>query len=330
MMGATIKSIGIYRPELEVTNAFFEAYLETSDEWIRERTGIERRYFSSEDEYTSDLCVKAVEALKKNHHTSVDDVDFVIVATSTPDQILPNVASRVQARLGISNAGCIDLSAACGGFVYGLILAKGLIAAQTHRRILVIGAETLSKAIDLSDRNSCILFGDGAGAVIVEASSDNHVFEPLTDTDGSLGKELFISHLSQTVDGEPILGDGKMHQNGRAVFRWAVSTLVKNIPVLLEKNKMTLEQVDYLIPHSANIRILEAVCKNLDFPMERCMESVRSYGNTSAASIPIAWYNGLASGKIKQNDQLLLIGFGGGLTCAGICLENKIVLGEAD
>lgn len=330
MMGATIKSIGIYRPEREVTNAFFEAYLETSDEWIRERTGIERRYFSSEDEYTSDLCVKAVEALKKNHHTSVDDVDFVIVATSTPDQILPNVASRVQARLGISNAGCIDLSAACGGFVYGLILAKGLIAAQTHRRILVIGAETLSKAIDLSDRNSCILFGDGAGAVIVEASSDNHVFEPLTDTDGSLGKELFISHLSQTVDGEPILGDGKMHQNGRAVFRWAVSTLVKNIPVLLEKNKMTLEQVDYLIPHSANIRILEAVCKNLDFPMERCMESVRSYGNTSAASIPIAWYNGLASGKIKQNDQLLLIGFGGGLTCAGICLENKIVLGEAD
>lgn len=330
MMGATIKSIGIYRPEREVTNAFFEAYLETSDDWIRARTGIERRYFASDDEYTSDLCVQAVKSLQKSSKTSIEDVDFIIVATSTPDQILPNVASRVQARLNISNAGCIDISSACGGFVYGIILAKGLIAAQTHRKVLVIGAETLSKAIDLSDRNSCILFGDGAGAVIVEASSDNHVFEPLTDTDGSLGKELFISHLSEKVDGEPILGDRKMHQNGRAVFKWAVSTLVKNIPMLVEKNKMNLDQIDFLIPHSANIRILEAVCKNLDFPMEKCMESVRNYGNTSAASIPIAWYNGLASGKIKQHDQLLLIGFGGGLTCAGICLENDIVLSETN
>jgi 3-oxoacyl-[acyl-carrier-protein] synthase III len=329
-MNATIKSIGIYHPEREITNSFFETYLETSDEWIRERTGIERRYFSSEDEYTSDLCVKAVQALQKNHNTDIQEVDFVIVATSTPDQILPSVASRVQARLNIPNAGCIDVSAACGGFVYGIVLAKGLVAAQTHHKILVIGAETLSKAIDLSDRNSCILFGDGAGAVIVEASSGNHVFEPLTDTDGSLGKELFISHLSEVVDGEPILGDRKMHQNGRAVFKWAVSTLIKNIPALVAKNNKSLDQIDFLIPHSANIRILEAVCKNLDFPMERCIESVRNYGNTSAASIPIAWYNGLASGKIKQHDQLLLIGFGGGLTCAGICLENNIVLGKAD
>lgn len=327
MMGATIKSIGIYSPEREVTNSFFEAYLQTSDQWIRERTGIERRYFASENEYTSDLCVKAVEALQKNHQTNLEEIDFIIVATSTPDQILPNVASRVQARLNIPNAGCIDVSAACGGFVYGIILAKGLIAAQTHRKILVIGAETLSKAIDLSDRNSCILFGDGAGAVIVEASAENRIFDALTDTEGNLGKELFMSHLSETVDNHPILADRKMHQNGRAVFKWAVSTLVKNIPLLVAKNNMSLDQIDFLVPHSANIRILEAVCKNLEFPMERCLESVRNHGNTSAASIPLAWYGGLASGKIKQHDRLLLIGFGGGLTSAGICLENDIVIG---
>jgi 3-oxoacyl-[acyl-carrier-protein] synthase III len=329
-MNATIKSIGIYHPEREITNSFFETYLETSDQWIRERTGIEKRYFSLENEYTSDLCVKAVEALQKNHKTDVQEVDFIIVATSTPDQILPSAASRVQAKLGIPHAGCIDISAACGGFVYGIILAKGLIAAQTHRKVLVIGAETLSKAIDLSDRNSCILFGDGAGAVIVEVSSENHIFNALTDTEGNLGKELFISHLSETVDGEPILADRKMHQNGRAVFKWAVSTLVKNIPILVAKNNWKLDDIDFLIPHSANIRILEAVCKKLELPMEKCVESIRNYGNTSAASIPIAWYNGLVSGKIKSHDQLLLIGFGGGLTCAGICLENNIVLEKVD
>lgn len=325
-MNATIKSIGIYLPEREVPNSFFEAYLETSDQWIRDRTGIEHRYFSAEDEYTSDLCVKAVRSLANRFDTNLSEVDFIIVATSTPDQILPNVASRVQAQLGIPNAGCIDVSAACGGFVYGLILAKGLIAAETHKKVLVIGAETLSKAIDLSDRNTCILFGDGAGAVIVEASEENHVLKALTNTEGESGKELFMSHLSDTISGESILADGKMHQNGRAVFRWAVSTLINRVPELLAKNNLELTDIDFLIPHSANIRILETACKNLDFPIEKCAESIRHHGNTSAASIPIAWYDALISGKIQRGDKLVLIGFGGGLTSAGICVENDIVM----
>lgn len=323
-MNATINSIGIYHPLKEVKNTYFEEFLETTDQWIRERTGIENRYFSSENEYTSDLCVKAVEALVKNHNTNVEDIDFVLVATSTPDQTLPSVASQVQTRMNIPYAGCMDISAACGGFVYGIILAKGLIAAQTHRKILVIGAETLTKVTDFSDRNSCILFGDGAGAVIVEANVENHILKTITNTDGSYGKDLYLSHRNTLINGVPIVSDNKIHQNGRTVFKWAVSTLTKKIQDLVSINDMTLEDIDFLIPHSANLRILEAVCKELGIHMEKCMESIRNYGNTSAASIPIAWYNGITSGRIKPKDKLLLIGFGGGLTCAGICLQNNI------
>ncbi|MFT4073268.1 MAG: beta-ketoacyl-ACP synthase III [Dysgonamonadaceae bacterium] len=323
-MSATIKSIGIYHPEKEITNSFFEEYLNTSDKWIRERTGIIKRYFTREDEYTSDLCVNAVKALQRNHDYNLAEIDFIIVATSTPDQIIPNVASRVQAQLEIPQAGCIDVSAACGGFVYGLILAKGLIAAGTHKKVLIIGAETMSKIIDMKDRNSCILFGDGAGAVIMEANEENHVFKTLTATDGNNGKELFMSNLSGVVSGEQILHDRQMHQNGRAVFKWAVSTLEHKIPELLEQNGWTLQDVDYFIPHSANIRILESVSQRLDIPMEKCIESIRNFGNTSAASIPLAWHEGILSGKIKPGDNLLLIGFGGGLTSAGICLKNNI------
>lgn len=323
-MSATIKSIGIYHPEKEITNSFFEEYLNTSDKWIRERTGIIKRYFTREDEYTSDLCVNAVKALQRNHDYNLAEIDFIIVATSTPDQIIPNVASRVQAELEIPQAGCIDVSAACGGFVYGLILAKGLIAAGTHKKVLIIGAETMSKIIDMKDRNSCILFGDGAGAVIMEANEENHVFKTLAATDGNNGKELFMSNLSGVVSGEQILHDRQMHQNGRAVFKWAVSTLEHKIPELLEQNGWTLQDVDYFIPHSANIRILESVSQRLDIPMEKCIESIRNFGNTSAASIPLAWHEGILSGKIKPGDNLLLIGFGGGLTSAGICLKNNI------
>lgn len=323
-MNATIKSIGIYHPQKRIDNAYFENILDTSDQWIRKRTGIENRFFSLKNEYTSDLCVKAVQALAKNHDTQLDNIDFIIVATSTPDQTLPSVASQVQIRMNIPNAGCMDISAACGGFVYGLILAKGLIAAQTHKKVLVIGAETLSKVTDFTDRSSCILFGDGAGAVIVEASEDNHILKAITDTDGSYGKDLYLSHQIAPINGETIISDNKIHQNGKTVFKWAVSSLVKKIQDLVSKNKMTLDDIDFFIPHSANIRILETVCKELGISMDKCIESIRNYGNTSAASIPIAWYNGLVAGKIKPKDKLLLIGFGGGLTCAGVCLLNNI------
>ena len=323
-MNTTISSIGIYVPQNRIDNHYFENFLETSDEWIKSRTGITHRYYAQDNEYTSDLCIKAVENLAKEHDENLKDIDFIIVATSTADQVIPNIASQVQAKLNISNAGCIDICAACAGFVYGIILAKGLIAAKNHKKILVIGAETLSKVTDFTDRTSCILFGDGAGAVIVKASNENYIFDALTDTDGSYGKDLYLAHQNAPINMQAIDFNNKINQNGRVVFKWAVSTLTEKIQELAAMNNIQLQDIDWFIPHSANIRILESVCENLHIPMSKCVESIRNYGNTSAASIPIAWYNGIKTGKIKLGDQLLLTGFGGGLTCAGICLENRI------
>lgn len=325
-MGAVINSIGAYAPEKKVDNRYFETILDTSEEWISSRTGIIQRYYVRDDEFTSDLCVKAVENLSANFNKEITDVDFIIVATSTPDQVMPNVASQVQTRLNIKNAGCIDIYAACSGFVYGIILAKGLIAAKTHKKILVIGAEALSRVLDFSERNSCILFGDGAGAVIVEASNENYLFEAVTETDGSHGKDLYLAPQQVKINGEEVLCNNTIHQNGKTVFKWAVSTLISKVQELITLNQIQLENIDWLIPHSANMRILESVCTNLNMPMEKCLESIRNYGNTSAATIPLAWYNGVMDGKVKPDDKLLLVGFGGGLTSAGIYLQNKINL----
>jgi len=325
-MNATITSIGIYAPESKIDNLHFEKIIDTNYEWIRQRTGIQNRYYAKEDEYTSDLCVHAVENLLESNEADIADVDFIIVATSTPDHAVPSVASQVQARLGIKKAGCIDISAACAGFVYGIILAKGLIASGAYNKILIIGAETLSKVTNFADRTSCILFGDGAGAIIIEASAENFVFKGLTETDGSYGQDLYLSHQPAKINDQKIIDDNKLHQNGRAVFKWAISTLVEKTKDLIALNERSLQDVDWLVPHSANLRILEAACEGLDFPINKCLESIKEYGNTSAASIPIAWFNGLKSGKVKVNDMIILAGFGGGLTFASTLIQNKIAL----
>ncbi len=325
-MNTVINSIGIYIPETKIDNSYFEKIVDTTDQWIMQRTGICSRYYSNENEYTSDLCVKATENLITLNKVDITDVDFIIVATSTPDHIIPSVASRVQARLNIKNAGCIDISGACARFVYGIILAKGLIASGEHKKILVIGAETLSKVTDFNDRSSCILFGDGAGAVIVESSDKNYIFKSISETDGTYGKDLYLSNESAQINDHQIINDNKIHQNGRAVFKWATLTLINKVKELAEANQMDLGEVDWLIPHSANLRILEAACETLNFPIEKCLESIREYGNTSAASIPIAWFNGLKTGKIKMDDNIILAGFGGGLTYSSICIKNRIQL----
>lgn len=323
-MNATINSIGIYHPEKEIRNSFFEKYIQTSDQWIRERTGIEKRYFATDDEYTSDMCVKAAQNLSLNYNKDLTDIDFIIVATTTPDQLIPSVASQVQSRLKIKNAGTIDIASACAGFVNGIILAKGLIAANTHKKVLVIGADMLSKKIDMEDRTTCVLFGDGAGAVLVEASEENHLFETITGTNGDYGKDLYLSNQNAPINGIEIIANDKFHQNGRVVYKWAVQTLTSGLKELSEMNNLTLDQTDYYIPHSANFRMLEAVFKELNVPIEKCLDSVRKYGNTSAGSVPLAWFEGLREGKVKKGDKLSLIGFGGGFTYAGICIENNI------
>lgn len=324
-MSATITSIGIYHPEKEIRNSYFENFLDTSDTWIRERTGIERRFYTAPNEYTSDLCVKAALNLSKEYNKDLYDVDYIIVATSTPDQPMPSVASQVQSRLNIPNAGTIDISSACAGFVNGIILAKGLIASGTHKKILVIGADTLSKVTDFMDRTTCILFGDGAGAVIVEKSEKNSLFNTITGTNGDYGKDLYLAHQNAPISNVEVIANSKLHQNGRVVYKWAVQTLTNGLHELAEKNNVKLEDIDYFIPHSANYRLLEAVFNELSISMNKCLDSVRLFGNTSAASIPLAWYNGIKDGKLKLNDKVMLVGFGGGFTYAGIYTQNNIV-----
>ena len=216
------------------------------------------------------MCVQAAINLSDNYNKDLSDVDFIIVATTTPDQIVPNVASQVQTRLKIPHAGAIDISCACAGFCNGLILAKGLVAAGTHKKILVFGADTLSKVTDFTDRTTCILFGDAAGAVIVERSEENCLLETITETNGEFGKDLYLTSQKNSINDEEVIANNKLHQNGRIVY------------------------------------------------------SVRKYGNTSAASIPLAWYEGIRSNKIQLNDKLLLMGFGGGFTYGGICIKNQI------
>jgi 3-oxoacyl-[acyl-carrier-protein] synthase-3 len=317
-MNARIAAIGVYTPSKIINNQWFENFIETNDEWIISRTGIRERRMAEENEFTSDLCVKAIEnLLKENPSVNLDGVDFILVGTTTADQIMPSMASQVQNRLAIKNCGCLDIMAACAGFCYGLVLAKGLIAAGTHKKILVLGAETLSKFTDFKDRTTCILFGDAAGVALVEASETPGILNCVTGTDGSHGKDLYLSQHAVSVNGEPIDANGKIHQNGKVVFKWAVQNITQKVTELVCLNQMQLDDLDWIILHSANLRIIEAVATGLHFPMDKMLTSIELFGNTSSASIPLAWDLAVKAGKIKKGNKVLMIGFGGGLTFAG-------------
>ena len=321
-MDSKITAIGVYTPSKRITNDWFADKIETNNEWIISRTGIKERRFAEPDEYTSDLCVKAAKnLLAENPGINLYGVDFILVGTTTADQVMPSMASQVQNALNIPNAGCLDIMAACAGFVYGIVLAKGLIAAGTHKKILVFGAETLSKFTDFNDRTSCILFGDGAGVALVEPSDQSKIGNAITGTDGSHGKDLYLSQHASVVNGEEIVPNGKIHQNGKVVFKWAIQTISNKVGELLAKNAMTLDQLDWVILHSANLRIIEAVAAELNYPMDKMLTSIECYGNTSSASIPLAWDLAAKAGKIKKGNKMLLLGFGGGLTFAGVIVE---------
>jgi len=316
-MQAKITAISTYVPERIVDNHYFENIVETNDEWIVSRTGIHTRHYASEFEFTSHLCMGAVRALEEEHQVSLADVDFIIVATVTPDQHMPGVATQVQDKLGLTGAGAIDISAACAGFSYAVILAQGLIAAGSHKKILVFGAETLTKVTNFEDRTSCVLFGDGAGVMLIEASEKGNIFGTITGSQGDGGKDLYISGFRKQINGVDILLDRKIHQNGRAVFKWAVNTVSAQMPILAAKSGFTLDQIDWFVPHSANMRIIEAICNESGFPIEKTLESLSEYGNTSSASIPLAFHKGIREGKVKKGDKVMMIGFGGGLVYAG-------------
>lgn len=321
-MNAKISALSSYVPENIITNQYFESIVDTTDEWIQSRTGVVERRYASENEFTSDLCVKAALNLLKEHPgISFEDVDFILVSTTTPDHTIPSVASKLQHQLKIKSAGALDLSAACAGFVYGLIIAKSMIQSGTCKKILVFGADTLSKIINFEDRSTCILFGDGAGVALVEPSDIPQMNEPVFGTDGSEGHQLYRSTLSSILNGTVISADSKSHQNGRFVYKWAVQTAAETIQKLLEKNKIELKDVDHIVLHSANLRIVEAVAKNIGFPIEKMPTSIELCGNTSSASIPIAIHQSLLKNTIQTGQKILLVGFGGGFSHAGIMIK---------
>ena len=322
---ARITAIGSYVPEKRLTNHRLEELVETNDEWIVQRTGIKERRIAADDEFTSDISIKAVENLKNRYGKSLDDVDMIIVCTMTPDFKTPSVSALVQAKLGIRNTGAIDLNAACSGFAYGLHMANGLITAGLNKKILVIGAETFSKILDYSDRSTCILFGDGGGAVLVEFDEETPSFiASHMGTDGELANNLYCTDLSTQMFGNELAVNGFVNQNGREVYKWAVNTVPKGMKALMEKAQFETDQVDWFVPHSANLRIIESICNRNGLPLERTIYSLEYYGNTSAASIPLSLDKGMQEGKIKPDDKLLLYGFGGGLTHAGMLVNWSI------
>ncbi|OJY32054.1 MAG: 3-oxoacyl-ACP synthase [Rhodobacterales bacterium 65-51] len=318
---AVVKGVGHYLPERVVPNAEFEKTIDTSDEWIRSRSGIERRHFAAEGQTTSDLAARAAGAALANAGLTVDDIDAIVVATSTADLTFPSAATMVQARLGMTRGFAYDVQAVCAGFVYALANANALIVSGQVRRALVIGAETFSRLMDWTDRGTCVLFGDGAGALVLEAHdgsgtpADRGILSVDLNSDGRHRDILY-------VDGGVSTGTtGHLRMQGKEVFRHAVEKLAETAHTALEKIGLSGEDVDWIVPHQANIRIIEATAKRMQVPMDRVVVTVQDHGNTSAASIPLALSVGVTRGQIKPGDLVVTEAIGGGLAWGSVVLR---------
>jgi 3-oxoacyl-[acyl-carrier-protein] synthase-3 len=312
-MYSRIIGTGKYLPERILTNFDLEKMVDTTDEWIRSRTGIEHRHIAADDEATSDLAYKAGLVALKEAGLTPADIDFVLVGTTTPDLIFPNVACLVQEKMGIPAGPAFSLEAACSGFLYALVVADQFIRTGQVRRALVIGAETMSRIIDWTDRETCVLFGDGAGAVILESADEPGIIYSTLGADGRYRELLYASSGVSTRHREHS-DIAALRMKGNEVFKVAVKTLGNLVDDVLAKNDLQKGQIDWLIPHQANIRIINATAKRLEMPMERVVLTVREHGNTSAASVPMALDTAIRDGRIKRGDRLLLEAFGGGFT----------------
>ncbi|MFE5427674.1 beta-ketoacyl-ACP synthase III [Peribacillus simplex] len=308
-MNAGILGLGRYLPDKIVTNADLEKIMDTSDEWIRTRTGIEQRRIANDDIDTSDMAYQAAKAALKNAEISAEEIDLILVATVTPDQSFPSVACMIQEKLGAMKAAAMDVSAACAGFMYAMITAQQFIKSGAYKHVLIVGVEKLSKVTNWEDRNTAVLFGDGAGAVVLG---------PVSEGKGILSFELG----ADGTGGKHLLQEGDfIHMNGREVFKFAVRQMGESSLSVLDKAGLTKEDVDLLVPHQANIRIMEASRERLDLPLEKMTKTIHKYGNTSSASIPMALVEEMEAGRIKDNDLIVMVGFGGGLTWGAIALR---------
>lgn len=306
-----ILATGSYLPEKVMTNFDLEKIVDTTDEWIFQRSGIKQRHIAGDNETTSSLAVKAAQNALSMAGMNAADIDGIIVATTTPDETFPSVAAKVQAALGAPVGIAFDVQAVCTGFVYALSVADNFIKAGQLKRVLVIGAEKMSAILDWEDRTTCVLFGDGAGAVILEAreESEDGIFSTHLFADGTM-RDLLYTTGGVSTTGE----SGKIVMQGREVFKNAVTLMAEAVTSALDSNNLDSSEIDWLVPHQANIRIIESTAKKLSMPMDRVIVTVEKHGNTSAASIPLAFDEAVRSGKIKRGDMVLFEALGGGLT----------------
>lgn len=324
MKGVKVVGFGHYCPDNIVSNKDLESIVETTDEWIVKRTGIKERRISS-GEGTVELAYKAALSALKNSNCDKDDIDLIVVATTSPDKIMPSTACSVQGLLGCNNAAAFDISAACSGFVYSLIVASSLIRGTDKKRALVIGSEVLSRIIDWSDRSTCVLFGDGAGAAVIEISNDEEgIISTCFSSDGSLGeKSLVAGELELNT---PFVKDKKLEKRyiemkGAEVYKFAVSIIPQIVNELLEKSNEDIKNIKYIVPHQANSRIIDDAARRLKVDKDKFYINLDKYGNTSSASIPVALSEMFEKGLIKRGDKIILAAFGGGLTWAGTLIK---------
>ena len=318
---AVVAGVGHYLPERIVPNSAFEETLDTSDEWIRSRSGIERRHFAAEGETTSQLAAKAAQAALKDAGLAPDDVDAIIVATSTADLTFPSAATMVQDQIGMTRGFAFDVQAVCAGFIFALSNANAMIISGQARRVMVIGAETFSRIMDWTDRGTCVLFGDGAGALILEAaegagtSDDRGILATDLNSDGRFRDLLYVDGGVSTQT------TGHLRMQGKEVFRHAVEKLADTAHKALDKAGLSGADVDWIVPHQANLRIIKATAQRMQVPMERVIVTVQDHGNTSAASIPLALSVGKAEGRIKPGDLVVTEAIGGGLAWGAVVIR---------
>lgn len=321
MIYSRIAGTGRYLPERILTNADLEKMVDTSDEWIRSRTGIEQRHVASKDQATSDLCVEAAKIAMDAADVSVNDIDLIVVGTTSPDLIFPNVATIIQHKMGIPACAAFSIEAACTGFIYALSTADKFIRAGDTKCALVIGAEIITKLIDWEDRGTCVLFGDGAGAVILKPSPEQGILSTHLGADGQY-KELLYYPVGVSTDlAAAGVGESRILMRGNDVFKVAVKTLTAIAEEALHANNIQLDEVDWLVPHQANLRIIQATAKRLGMSMDKVIQTVQIHGNTSAASVPMALDVGIRDGRIQRGQLVLMEAFGGGFTWGSVLMR---------
>lgn len=321
MIYSRIAGTGRYLPDKILTNADLEKMVDTNDEWIRTRTGIEQRHVASEDELTSDLCVNAARNAMEAAGVTANEIDAVFVGTTSPDLIFPNIATIIQHKMGIPACPCYATEAACTGFVYALSAADKFIRAGDLKCVLVIGAEIITKLVDWDDRSTCVLFGDGAGAVVLKSSAEPGIVSTHLGADGQYQDLLYYPVGVSNNLAAAGVGDSRIMMSGNDVFKVAVKTLSSIAEEALAANDLTVDELDWLIPHQANLRIIQATAKRVGIPMEKVIQTVQIHGNTSAASIPLALDVAVRDGRVQRDQLLLFDAFGGGFTWGSVLLR---------